>query len=388
MKDKGFKAILLRSVLQLVRRPIYWFGFFVLPVLCMIFFTSEMENGIPSHVPSAIVDHDGSSLSREMTQTLSGMQMIDMKKDCTSYTEARKAMQSGEIFGFFLIPENFEKDLMSGRSPVVTFYTNMTFFVPASLLYRTFKSTATYTKAGVVTTVISSLGGEASQAAPMLLPVNISTRGISNPGLNYAIYLCNSFVPGVVELMIFLMTCFSLGQEIKYGASVRLMQMAGGSVVKALVAKLLPQTAIWWVLVILMESWLYGWNAYPMHGSWWWLTLSELMFVLASQGLALVFFGLLPSLRMSLSVGALLGILALSLAAFSFPVESMYGGVSIFSWIYPVRYNFLIYVDQALNGIDIYYSRWWFVCYVGFMLAPLPLLPRIRKALVHPVYTP
>ena len=66
----------------------------------------------------------------------------------------------------------------------------------------------------------------------------------------------------------------------------------------------------------------------------------------------------------------------------------MYGGIAVFSWILPIRYNFLIYIDQALNGIDIYYSRWWFVAYFIFILAPLPFLGRLRKALRQQVYVP
>lgn len=382
------KAIFIRSVLQIVRRPIYWVAFFVLPLFCFMLLTSLMQEGLPSKVPAAMIDKDGSSLSRKVTQNLGGMQMVDLVEDCNSYTEARHLMQKGDIFGFFLIPEDFEQNLLSGRKPVITFYTNMTYFVPASILFKTFKTTALYTKAGVTMTVLESVGASPQEVTPLLLPINIQARGIHNPGLNYAIYLCNSFLPGVLELMIFLVTCFSLGQEIKYGTSSKLLRMADGSIVKALFAKLLPQTIIWMVMAIFLESWLFGINGYPVYGSWFWLTLSELMFVLACQGWALFFFGVFPNLRLSLSVSALLGILAFSVAAFSFPVESMYGAISIFSWILPVRYNFLIYIDQALNGVDIYYSRIWFVAYIVFMILPFTMLWRIKREMAQPVYAP
>ncbi|MCH5327213.1 MAG: ABC transporter permease, partial [Duncaniella sp.] len=152
------KAIFIRSVLQLVRRPIYWVAFFILPLFCFMLLTSLMQEGLPSKVPAAMIDKDGSSLSRNVTQNLGGMQMVDLKESCNSYTEARHLMQKGDIFGFFLIPENFERDLLSGRKPVITFYTNMTYFVPASILFKTFKTTALYTKAGVAMTVLESVG--------------------------------------------------------------------------------------------------------------------------------------------------------------------------------------------------------------------------------------
>lgn len=386
--DRGFRAIMLRSLVQIVRRPVYWTGFFIFPLFLFLFLTTMLEKGLPTRVPAAIVDRDGTSLSREITQNLGGMQMVDLKYTPNSFSEARHLMQKGEIYGYFLIPENFKADLLAGRKPVITFYTNMTYFVPASMLFKTFKATAVYTKAGIVMEVVQSAGVDAESLSSMMMPVNIAARPIGNPQLNYGIYIANSFVPCLLQLMIFLMTAFSLGQELKYGTSRRLMQMADGSIFKALAGKLLPQTVIWWVIVFFMTAWLYRYSHYPMHGSWGWMLLSEFMFVPACQGFALFVVCVLPNLRLSLSVCALIGILSFSIAAFSFPVPSMYPAMGIFSYIVPIRYNFLIYIDQALNGIDVAYSRMWFVVYIIFMLLPFTLLWRLKRDMNNPVYVP
>lgn len=384
----GLRAIMLRSVLEIVRRPLYWIGFFLLPLFIFLFLTSLMSSGLPTKVPAAIVDNDHSSLSRNLTMQLASSQLVSINEASESFTSARHDMQEGKVFGIFLIPENFEADLLAGRSPEITFYTNTTYFVPAALLFKSFKSTATYSKAGMVVSILESAGMTEDEALPLINPVSFSTHPIGNPWLDYAIYLCNSFIPCALQLMIFLVTCFSIGQEVKYGRSVELLRMAGGSIVKAMFGKLLPQTVIWLVVALFMQGWLFGWNHYPVNGSVGWLTLSTVLFVLASQGLAVFFYEVLPSLRMSLSVSALIGILSFSLAAFSFPVESMYPAMGIFSWIVPTRYNFLIYIDQALNGIDIYYSRYWYAAYFVFMLLPLTLLWRLKREMSHPVYAP
>lgn len=380
--------IFIRSLRQITGRPVYWVAMFVLPLFCVLLLTTLMEEGLPMKVPSAMVDKDGTRLSREMTRNLGAMQLIDLAEECNSYTEARQLVQEGKIYGFFMIPENFERDLLAGKSPVITFYTNMTFYVPASLSFKTFKTTALMSKAEVMIEVIESAGVDGTTALPLLQPVSFQGRPIGNPGMNYAVYLCNSFMPCMLQLMIMLVTCFSLGQEIKRGRSRQLIEDADGSVIKALFCKLFPETIIWWVMIIFIESWLYCWQGYPMNGSWMWLTLSELMFVPACQGIAVLFFGLLPNLRFSLSISALLGILSFSIAAFSFPEESMYPGISIFSWLMPIRYNFLIYIDQALNGREIFYSRWWYVAYIIYMLLPLLVAGRIKKAFMRQIYVP
>ena len=384
----GFYQIFKRSVLQMTRRPIYWVAMFVLPLFLMLMLTNMMESGLPDKVPAAIVDKDGTALSREITNNLGSLQMVDLVDQSNSFTEARHKMQEGEVFGFFMIPENFEKDLLAGKGPTITFYTNMTYFVPASLLFKSFKTTALMSKAGIMLNVAETAGLSSEEVVPLIQPINIVSRPLGNPGLNYAIYLCNSFVPCVFQLMIMLMVCFSLGEEIKYGTSPKLMKLAHGNIYEAVVAKILPQTFGWWIMILFMQSWLYFWQGYPMRGSWWWFTISELLYVVACQGIAVFFFGILPNLRFSLSVCSLLGILSFSLAAFSFPVESMYGGIAIFSYLMPIRYNFLIYIDQALNGIDIWYSRWWYAAYIVYLLLPLTVLWRIKRNFEKPVYIP
>ncbi len=384
----GARAIMVRSLVQIVRRPLLWIAMIGLPLFMFLFVTSMFEKGLPTRIPAAIVDRDGTSLSRQITQTLGGMQMVDLKETPQSYTEARHAMQEGRIYGFFLIPENFEADLLSGRSPEISFYTNMVYFVPGSLLFKTFKATAVYTKAGVAVSVAQSAGQNPETAAPLLQPINIAARPIGNPQLNYGIYLANSFIPAVLQLMIMLVTVFSLGQEIKRHTSTRLLRMARGSIFRAVYSKLLPQTVIWWVMAVFMVSWLYKYNHFTMQGSWGWMILSELLFVMAAQSFALFVFGLLPNLRLSLSVCALTGILSFSIAAFSFPEESMYPAMSIFSWLMPVRYNFLIYADQALNGRDIFYSRIWYVAYIAYIVLPVTVMWRIKRFMAKPVYAP
>lgn len=385
----GFFAIFIDSLRQLARRPLYWYAIFILPLGLFLFLPDLMRSGLPENTPTAIVDKDHTHLSRQVTQTLDGMQLIKITQTCDSYSAAMKKMRSGEIFGFFIIPENYEADLLAARAPVISFYTNMTYFVPGTLAYKNFKTTAVYTKAGVMLRVIEAgTGVPSGQVAQMLNPVNISGRPLNNPWLNYSYYLCSSFIPAVLQLMVMLLTAYTLGEEIKRRTSVRLMDMAGGSVIKAVTAKLLPQTLIWIAIGMFMEAWMYGYEGFPLHCSIWWMLLNTSLLVLASQGIALFITCALPNLRLALSLCALTGILTFSIAAFSFPVDSMYGAVGIFSWILPVRYYFLIYIDQALNGAPVYFARMWYASYFAFMVAPLLLIFRLKRAFLKPIYIP
>ncbi|MBQ1184396.1 MAG: ABC transporter permease [Muribaculaceae bacterium] len=385
---KSFILVFKRSVRQLASRRIYWLTMVVMPLFCMIFLTDLLREGLPIKAPAAVVDYDRSELSRRMIQSLNGAQMSRITAVYDNIGDARRAMQRGEIYGFYLIPENFQSDLLSVRTPTVSYYTNMAYYVPASLLYKNFTASALYAKADVLSGLLTDVGVDAEEIVPLLQPINIEVRGLSNPWLDYAVYLCNSFVPAIMQLMIFLTTAFAVCQEMKRATSPLWLRLAKGSVIRALSAKLLPQTIGWQIMMLFMLWWFYGKNGFVMNGSWGWMILSEMMFVLACQGFALFVVGVLPNLRLALSVGALVGVLSFSIGAFSFPYESMYGSIGVFSWLVPVRYNFLIYIDQALNGIDVYYSRIFYVAYIVFMLLPLLVIKRLKRELLNPVYVP
>jgi ABC-2 type transport system permease protein len=385
---KSFILVFKRSVRQLASRRIYWLTMVVMPLFCMIFLTDLLREGLPIKAPAAVVDYDRSELSRRMIQSLNGAQMSRITAVYDNIGDARRAMQRGEIYGFYLIPENFQSDLLSVRTPTVSYYTNMAYYVPASLLYKNFTASALYAKADVLSGLLTDVGVDAEEIVPLLQPINIEVRGLSNPWLDYAVYLCNSFVPAIMQLMIFLTTAFAVCQEMKRATSPLWLRLAKGSVIRALSAKLLPQTIGWQIMMLFMLWWFYGKNGFVMNGSWGWMILSEMMFVLACQGFALFVVGVLPNLRLALSVGALVGVLSFSIGAFSFPYESMYGSIGVFSWLVPVRYNFLLYIDQALNGIDVYYSRIFYVAYIVFMLLPLLVIKRLKRELLNPVYVP
>lgn len=385
---KSFILVFKRSVRQLASRRIYWLTMVAMPLFCMIFLTDLLREGLPIKAPAAVVDYDRSELSRRMIQSLNGAQMSRITAVYDNIGDARRAMQRGEIYGFYLIPENFQSDLLSVRTPTVSYYTNMAYYVPASLLYKNFTASALYAKADVLSGLLTDVGVDAEEIVPLLQPINIEVRGLSNPWLDYAVYLCNSFVPAIMQLMIFLTTAFAVCQEMKRATSPLWLRLAKGSVIRALSAKLLPQTIGWQIMMLFMLWWFYGRNGFVMNGSWGWMILSEMMFVLACQGFALFVVGVLPNLRLALSVGALVGVLSFSIGAFSFPYESMYGSIGVFSWLVPVRYNFLIYIDQALNGIDVYYSRIFYVAYIVFMLLPLLVIKRLKRELLNPVYVP
>ena len=386
--DTGFIAGLRREVRRLGSRPIYMFGMIIVPVLMAVFFLSLMSQGLPERTPTAVVDLDHSSLSRSITRNLSAQQMIDVTTYCESYDEALAAVRRGEIFGFFVIPDNFEKDVLGGEKPTLEYYSNMTYFIPGTLSFKAFKTIAVATSGGVIRQTLQSAGISDERAAAVIQPVVITEFALSNPWMNYAYYLGPSFSMCTLVLMIMLVTVFSITKEIKDGTSPLWLATARGRISMAVTTKLLPHTVIWCAVGLFILWILFGYAHFPMNGSLGWLIAATFLTVVASQAFALFICSALPNPRLAFSVTALFCILSFSFTGFSFPVQSMYGYLGVFSWLAPIRYWFLIYVNEGLNGVALYYSRLYYAALLLFPLGPALLLWNLRRMCLKPVYVP
>lgn len=384
----GFTDGIKREIRRMTSRRIYIFGMLAVPLFMALFFLDLLSPGLPNQVPTAVVDLDHSTMSRTVTRSLSALQSLDLSERCESYEEALALVRQGKIFGFFVIPSDFEKNALAGNVPTLEYYSNMTYFVPGTLAFKGFKTVAVATSGGVVKQTMESLGITPEQIAPMVQPLDLQINGLNNPWMNYAIYLCPSFTMATFVLMIMLMTVFSITMEIKAGSSTEWLRKAHGNMWIALASKLLPQTVVWLAIGIFIQWLFFGLSHFPLNGSLGWMLLATVMVVIASQGVGMFFSSLFPNPRLAFSLTSLFGILSFSFTGFSFPVESMYGWLGIFSYLAPIRYWFLIYINEALNGVDIYYSRFYFVALIALPVIACSLVPRLRRVCLKPVYVP
>lgn len=377
-----------RELRRLTSRKIYIVMMVIVPLGCAFFLLNLMDRGLPLKVPVGMVDLDHSSLSRQVRRSLGASELTDISADLDDFHSAMQKVRSGELYGFFHIPRGFQKKAVSGETPTLSFYSDMTVFIPGSLTYKGFKTTAVTTSGGIVRTTLVSAGADDAMAGALIQPMVIRTHPLNNPWTNYAIYLCQSFVPCLLALIILLVTVFSICHEIKTGESVGWLREARGSMLTALIGKLLPQTVIFTAVGVAVQAVMFGFMHFPLNCHPLRMISAMFLLVAACQGFAVFIVGIIPNLRLALSSVSLIGILCFSIAGFSFPVEKMYGGIAIFSYIVPIRYYFLIYIDQALNGIPLYYSRFYYLALLIFTLLPLLCAGRLKKKCSDPVYVP
>ena len=370
----------------LATKPIYWFCMLFIPLFLIFFFTDMMKEGLPTDLPAGIVDLDNSATTRKLMRNLDSFQETHVVAHYASVNEARLDMQKGRIYAFFYLPKNFESDLISSRQPTISFYYNSSVMIAGSLLYKEMRVISTLGQAALGSATMQAKGATEKQIKAFLQPIATDVHATNNPWLNYNMYLSTTMVPACIALFIFIVTAFSLGAELKYGRARHMVSRANNNITLALLAKFLPQTIIWFVVVMIYEFWLYDVYGFTHNCSWLFLVCLGLLLILSSQGLGIFFFGIFPSMRMSMSIAALWSVLSFSVAGFTFPVMAMDAEIQAMSWLFPIRSHYMIYQINVLNGFPIHYSWPYFTALIAFALLPTLVGRRIKHVLLNHIY--
>ena len=384
----------LSSILEVMRRewgilrtrPIYFFGMILAPFLTAFLLLYMMAGGLPQDMPVAVVDEDGTATSRALVRSLDAFQSSRVSLRALSMQEALSAMRRSEVYAIYHIPRGLQAHAGSARQPKIHYYTNGSYLMAGSFTFRDMKMLSELASAKVGLQTGQARGRTEERIMGAIQPIRVQLEVMSNPWLNYSAYLTTTILPGVLQLMIFLITSYSIGVEIKRRTARSWLAAADGSMVRALVGKLLPHTLIFLLVGWSLQGLLYGWMGYPLQSSWWSMAGAMLALVLSAQSLGAFFVALIPVLRMSLSLGSLLGMLSFSISGMSIPVSTMSPAVQALSHIFPLRYYYQIGINQALVGAPWVEAMPLYLGLLAFLLLPLVTLPRLRHYLLHMDY--
>lgn len=380
------KAVFRRELGRMIARPIYLFGTVFTLAFCSLFFLSLLNEGLPMKLPIGLIDHDQSSISRRFHRELNSLQGVYVERYYENYQQAREAMQNGEVFGFIEIPHGMYSDILSNRRPEIAIYTNQVYMIPGTLAYKNFLTMGNLASGAVQREVLRAKGFTDETIMGMIQPILVDNHFIGNPWSHYGVYLANVILPGILQLCILLMTIFSIGYELKTKTGRVWLESAGGSMTAALAGKMLPYTIAFSVMGIGLNILLYEVMEYPLQGSLGMMFAATVLLVLAAQAVGLFMIGLFPVLRDGVSFSAIYGIISISLAGMTFPLESMPAPIQGVGQVFPLRHYYLIYVHEGMfNGG--FGSCWLqYVILLCFLFLPLFVVKRLKNALIYQHY--
>ena len=362
-----------RELRRMTSRRIYFASCIVLPLFSLVFMATIFGHGQMENLPVGVVDADQTSLSRSIIRMVDATPELQVTKQYANETEARKAIQRKEIYGYLLIP--------SGIKSLCYYYHNAMLSVGGEL-HSTFETILKQVSVTPIVTEAVGLGESQTNITSFLIPVSEEEMVSYNPNRNYAIYLSQPFFFVFLQVLLLLVTTYALGSESKFGTSDEWLQMAKGNIGIAVIGKLLPYTFIFMVMGVLANVVFFNWMKMPLPCSLWVMNGITILFILATQALALLLYAIFPVLSLIISVVSMIGSLGATLSGVTFPVNFMDTPVYWASFLFPIRH--FVEVVQSLLYLEGSFSNYWtnLVILLLFILSPILLLPRLKRALL------
>lgn len=381
--------IALRELDIVVRKNrIYGFCTIAFPLLLVLFFTTMLDQGLPQDLPIGVVDQDNSATSRGLIRNLDAMQSSRVVYRFASVTEARNAMQEGKVYAYLYIPDGTAAKLLAGRQPKISYYYTMTCLTAGSMASKDLKTIGMLGSMAVGQATLSAKGASKQQIKAALQPVTINAHMIANPQGSYNYSLTTVFVPGILMLFMALLSAYSLGMEMKFDTGKEWLALADNNILVAIIGKYIILALVFLLVIFLFLYYIFNVLHFPHLGGVWSIVRITLLQVAGSLGFGIFAFGLMPSLRMSMSISSLWFVLGLSMCGSAFPIMGMDAPLQAMSWLFPLRHYWMLYQATVLNGFPVIDVWFHLVALVAFTLLPWFVLLKVKNAMLNYVYIP
>ncbi|MBE9604702.1 ABC transporter permease [Acetobacteraceae bacterium H6797] len=369
--DAGFWLVFWRELRWLRRRPLLLTVLTVVPLTLMAVLTAIFSAGLATRLPIAVLDLDGSDLSRRIIRLVDATPDTAVAWRVTDLAEGRAMILSGEARGLLLLPRRLEQDTLSGRQPEVVFFYNAQTMTTGNLVLRGVNAAvpAAAAAAGLRLSLRTARGEVTPIATAALSPIPVQTSGLFNPALNYAHFLLAALLPGMLQILAVISTAYAAGLDLEVPWRARVLRRLGGGLLPALAGKLLPYTLLLLLLLGLSDLALFSWLELPLRGQAALLLLAALLFILACQLLGVVLALWLKPMGRAISIGTLLTAPAFGFMGISFPRLGMNDFAHAWGALLPGTWYLMARIDQTLRGTPHAFSTPPLLVLAAFVLA-------------------
>lgn len=381
--------VLFREYHRITSRRLYFGVCILLPLFCLFFMATIFGNGQMENIPIGIVDQDNTAASRTIARRIAATPTFRVTEHFTDEASARQALQRKEIYGYLSIPPQFEQKTVSGTGATLTYYYHYALLSVGSELMAAFETTLAPVALSPIVVQAEALGVGQEQIQTFLLPVEANTHPLYNPDMDYSIYLSQPFFFVLFQILILLVTVYAIGSEFKFGTTQEWMGAAtpagkdpanlrNADMLTAVAGKLLPYTVMFSVIGILANYVLFGLMNIPFQGSLWLMNIVTVLFIMATQALAVLIFSIFPKIAYIISVVSMVGSLGATLSGVTFPVTAMYAPVHAASYLFPVRH--FTEAAQAMIYFNAGFAYFWqsVAVLLVFLLLAILILPLLK----------
>ncbi len=287
-------------------------------------------NQVPTDQQLVVVDHDNSSLSRQLIRHADASAKIKVVAKAGSIDEAKNWIETGRAHGLLVIPADFRRDLLLGRGVTLSYGGDASYFLIYSAVAEGLISAGLDAGKNIQRLGLLAQGSGAQAADKSLDVVKLNSIPAFNPNLGYTPYI----VPGLFLLILhqtLLIGVSILGasqwRETGYWQQVSPLKLVCGRVAAFMF--------IYTLLTSFYVGYCYYWYDVSLQASFSQVALLLLPFLLATTAAGIAFSSLFTRRDLPTQVLLLISMPILFVSGFVWPTALIPESVVAISQIFP-----------------------------------------------------
>lgn len=351
MRLRRIKALAKKEFLQMSRDIRSLMGALFIPLLMIFLFGYALSLDV-DRIPTAVLDRDETSFSRDLVHRLTDSRYFSLVKHLRADREIDEALARGEALMVLVIPGDFSSRVKKGNS------------ISVQVIFDGSDSNTATIAIGYLKAVIAGFDmgiQEKRLQRAGLNMVDMPLEGRIRVWFNPELKSRNFIIPGLTGVIMMaicsLMTALSVSREKETGTLEQLISTPISSM-ELLLGKLLPYVVVGLVdlaLVVGAGVLIFG---VPFRGSYLNLLLISLVFLTGTLSWGL-FVSVISRSQLQASQIAVLSAFLPSflLSGFIYPIENMPAPLQVITYIVPARYFVEILKGLFLQGVG--FSELW-----------------------------
>jgi ABC-2 type transport system permease protein len=354
---------------------------FGVPLFAFVVLSAVFSNPVIRGLGVVVVDADRSDTSRALIEQVAASPGLNIVERAGDLASAARAIRSGEAIGAVYVPANFERDLKAERRPQVVAFYNQQFLTAAGIA-----------SSGLGDSLSAAVKRAVAPAAPKPSRIGALVAEaivLVNPQRNYAQFLLRALLPVVVHVIVAIAAGYAVGSEFRRRSMRAWLACAGGNPIAALVGKLAPLFAIFFVIMLTVPLILEGLLGVAFKGNVPMIVVAASLFLISYLALGALLQLLVCDLATGLGLTGIVVSPAFGYAGVGFPVFGMNAFAYAWGALLPLRWYMAVLLGQAARGLPVSDSVPAFAALTALAaLYTLLALLRLRSLAKYPAPAP
>jgi len=325
----------------------------VMPIILTFLFGKALETGELRHIPSVILNQDGSPESNAIVTAFSTYDEVQIQGEVSTVQEAQERLAQGKIKAAIIIPRGFMKQIVAGEEAQLQLLLDGTDNNSAPIVEGVAQRVIQRYNAERAVRGLWARGVRPDRGRRLIQPVFVQTEIRYNPGLRYLSYVMPGVIGLTLQLLTVMLMAVSITRERERGT---LDQLMASPITRSelILGKLLPYLGMSLLNVITILFVADRWFNVPVRERLPLLLALCTLFVLTSLATGLLISAVSRSQFQAIQIAVFYVLPVFMLSGAYAPIEAIPEAIRPISYLFPLMYFCRAVRAVTLRGADLF----------------------------------